>query len=53
MHPELVLSIVLFQIKLHLVLQLGFGVYNTIVRAVAQHGRDDELRHAYRRSIWS
>ncbi len=30
MHPELVLSIVLFQIKLHLVLQLGFGIYKTI-----------------------
>lgn len=53
MHPEFALSLVLFQIIFHLILQLGYGLYKTFrnTKIVTQHGRDDELGHAHRRSI--
>lgn len=52
MHPELDLSAVLFQISLHIILQLGIGLCKTSsnTKIIIQHGRDDELSHAYRRS---
>ena len=55
MHPELLLSAVLFQISLHIVLQLGYGFYKTIsnTKTVTQLSRNDELNHEHRRSVWS
>lgn len=54
MHPELLYSAVLFQIRLHICLQLGYGFYKTISNSkfVSQYGRNRELSHVHRRSIW-
>ena len=55
MNPELLLSIVLIQIGLHLLLQLGYSSYRAITgtETVARYGRDDEPGPAGRRPAWS
>lgn len=55
MHLELLLLAVLLQIRLHPRLQLGYGFYKniSISKFVSQYGRNDELRHVHRRSVWS
>lgn len=53
MHPEHALSAALFQISLHLILQLGYGLYKTFSKTniISRHGRDHELSHAQRRPV--
>lgn len=55
MHSELLLSIVLFQIGLHLLLQLGYSFFRIIasIKIFAQYGRTNEPSPAGPRSVWS